>query len=615
MGAEIRTSKRESAAAMRLEQLCAFSGSEDAFWNSCLTLFADVASARAVVLYRAAGPDAQWHARLALPAELLAGTNTRNLLALGSELADEASRSGVARRFLKSDPASADGSWLLGVGHNKSTAVVLLLGAVTETQVEDTLSRLRLIAHVPSLFALQEDAARSEVAVGHFAAVLDLASLLNAQRRFLASAMTLCNELASRHQCDRVSLGWLKGEYVRLRAMSHSERFEKRMESVQQLEAAMEESLDQDEPVVWPPPAGQHLVSRDLQTFSEAQGVKHLCSVPLRIEGGAIAVLLCERNASEFAEFELRLLSLCGEVALRRLADLERDDRWFGARWLSAGIERAASLAGPRHTGTKIAAVMLLILIAWLIFGSINHRIDAPFALRTEQAAFVTAPFNSFLEEVKVEPGAVVKKGDVLATLDTRELTAEEGGTLADREAFLSEVRKATAADKPADMAIANAKADQARARLKILQLRREQSAITAPFDGFVVEGDLKKRIGAPVRQGDVLFRIARTDQFYIECQIAESDVRELRPGGSGEVAFASNPKLSFPVRIRQVDPIAESKQTGNIIIARCAVIGAPADWWRPGMSGVARLDIGQRRPGWILTRRTVDYLRLHFWW
>jgi hypothetical protein len=614
MAAEMRTS-RFSAAASRLEQLCAFTGSEESFWNSCLTLYAEVAGARAVILYRAEGNDAQWHARLALPAEILAAADTRALLGAGADLAREAAQQRVAKRPLTGELWSGETGWILAVGHGDHTAVVLLLPLVNEVQADEALSRLRLVAHVPSIYHIQQTAARSEVAIGHFAAVLDLASLLNAQRHFLAAAMTLCNELAARHQCDRVSLGWLKGEYVRVRAISNSERFEKRMESVQQVEAAMEEALDQDEPVLWPAPPEQKLVTRDLAAFCNAQSVKHACSVPLRIEGGPVAVMLCERNAAPFAEFELRLLSLCAEVALRQLVDLERDDRWFGARWLAAGKARAARLLGPRHTGAKLTALLLFALLMWLIFGSMDYRVDVPFALRTDQAVFVTAPFNSFLEDVKVEPGAVVKKGDVLATLDTRELVAEEGHALADLESYQRETSKARAANKPAEMEIAGAKATQARSRLEVVQLRRAQSTIVAPFDGVVIEGDLKKRIGTPLHQGDVMFRVARTNEFYVECQVSENDVQELGPGGTGEIAFASQPKLTFPIRLRQVDPVAESKEAGNVILARCIVEQAPADWWRPGMSGVAKLKVGRRSPGWILTRRTVDYLRLHLWW
>ena len=614
MGAELESRLRNPNAASRLKQLCVFSGSESAFWNSCITLFMEIADARFAVLYRSGDADASWRAELALPASLLVDPDTRPLLALGAEVAAEGALNGAARRFLQID-SPGDGGWLIAVGHDESAATVLWLGAVPESQVEEALSRVRLVAYVPSLFQQRQDAARAEIAIGHFASVLDLAALLNSHRRFLATAMTLCNELCTRHHCERVSLGWLKGDYVRLRAVSHSEKFDRRMEAIQMLEAAMEESLDQDEPVVMPADSEQKLVTRDHERFASKNGVKNVCSVPLRLDGDPVAVITLERNETAFSDIELRLLSLCGEVALRRLADLERDDRWLGARLLAAGKARASQLLGPRHTGEKVAALLLFGLLCWLIFGRVNHEVDAPFVLSTEHAAYVTAPFSSFLGDVKVAPGAEVKKGDVLAALDTRELIAEEGGILADRDAHLREAEKAKAAEKFADVAIATARADQARARLEVLRLRRAQATIVAPFDGVVIEGDLKKRIGAPMRQGDVMFRIARTDEFYVECQIPESDVRELRVGGEGEIAFASQPRLKFPVRIRQVDPLAGAGAGGNVVIARCTVAVPPPDWWRPGMSGVAHLSVGPRSPGWVLTRRTVDFLRMQFWW
>ena len=88
--------------------------------------------------------------------------------------------------------------------------------------------------------------------VSHFAEALDIMVLLNAHERFLMVAMTLVNEVAVRYKCDRVSLGWLEGPYVRAQAISNMDRFEKKMAVVQRLEAVMEESFDQDEEIVWP---------------------------------------------------------------------------------------------------------------------------------------------------------------------------------------------------------------------------------------------------------------------------------------------------------------------------------------------------------------------------
>jgi hypothetical protein len=32
-------------------------------------------------------------------------------------------------------------------------------------------------------------------------------------------------------------------------------------------------------------------------------------------------------------------------------------------------------------------------------------------------------------------------------------------------------------------------------------------------------------------------------------------------------------------------------------------------------MSGIAKIGVGKRNVCWIVTHRTVDFLRLYFWW
>ena len=214
-----------------------------------------------------------------------------------------------------------------------------------------------------------------------------------------------------------------------------------------------------------------------------------------------------------------------------------------------------------------------------------------------------------------MEVGSEVRTGDVLATLDSRDLLLEEAAALADQTRFLREAEKASAADKVAEMRIAQAQAEQGRARLDLVKHRRAQSALTAPFDSVVIEGDLKKRIGAPVRQGDVLFKITRLDRMEAECRFSEQDAHELRIGQRGEIAFASSPKERYQVRVTRVEPVAQPKEGGNVIVVRCALEGSRSDWWRPGMSGVVKLDAGRRSPAWIAAHRTVEFLRMKLWW
>ena len=164
-------------------------------------------------------------------------------------------------------------------------------------------------------------------------------------------------------------------------------------------------------------------------------------------------------------------------------------------------------------------------------------------------------------------------------------------------------------------MRIAQALADQAAAGLELVRYHLRHAEIKAPFNGIVVEGDLKELLGAPVRKGDVLFKLARLSNLYAELKIDERDVHEVTATLAGEIAFVSQPDLKFPIAIERVDPIALPEEEGNVFVARAQLTGEIGQWWRPGMSGVAKIDVGNRNVLWILTHRTIDFLRLWLWW
>jgi biotin carboxyl carrier protein len=498
-----------------IERLCAATLPEPAFWPGLSRVLQRAAAAELAVILRQ--EPAGWRTIAASPPERLSTREGKSFcratLKPAARCLETSAEQGLEQdaRFCAVRLAS-DGAPLMAV---------LDLGAASEAKAAQALREVALLAHLPAIRLVQQEAAQSQTAVAHFASVLDLLALLNGQQRFLAVAMTLCNELTARHGCERTALGWLEGDYVRVKAISHSEKFERKMEAVQRLEAAMEEALDQDEAIVLPAPPEQRLFTRDHELFAAEQDAKFICSLPLRVDGEPVAVLTCERSSGAFEEVEVRLLALCGELAVRRLADLRRTDRWFGARWALAIREQSARWLGPEHAGAKLLGMLGAVTLLVLAFGRMTYRIGAPFTLRAEQIEFVSAPFNGYLNEALVEPGDAAKKGVPLALLDTRELLLEEVSAQADHTRFLREAEKASAADKPAEMRIAQAQAEQARARLGLARFRREQATIEAPFDGVIVEGDLKKRLGAPVKQGEVLFRFASTERTYVECAVS----------------------------------------------------------------------------------------------
>jgi multidrug efflux pump subunit AcrA (membrane-fusion protein) len=347
----------------------------------------------------------------------------------------------------------------------------------------------------------------------------------------------------------------------------------------------------------------------------QANDVANACTLPLRVDGEAVAACTCERSSSAFSETEMRLLRLSCDQASRRLSDLKRTDRWFGARLAVAAREKLSKLLGYEHTGAKVLAIVVAALLGVVLFGSADYRVKAPAALRTDDLAHLTAPFDGHIDKVWARVGDSVSEGQELASLDQTDLLLREAELVAEKNRYDREFEKAQGSNALADMRISDALREQSAARLGLVRYQLERAVVRAPFSGVVVEGDLRERVGSPVRQGELLFKLGRIEKLYAELEVSEADIREITGPLTGEVALASRPQERYRIRVTQVEPVALAKERRNVFVVKAAFEGAGLDWWRPGMSGVARLDAGRRSLLWILSHRTVDFLRLRLWW
>ncbi len=507
----------------------------------------------------------------------------------------------------------------LETGDEKTRAVALFYSAQLSDgkAVDDSLTRLALVADIPRVYALKRESDKARYDVIRFADTLDLLVLLNQETKFMAAVMVFVNELAARFQCSRVSLGWLDRGYVRMQGISHMDQFEKKMDAVTALEKAMDETLDQDEEILYPPVPGMTAVTRAHSEFAESHGGMTLVSLPIRPDGEPKAVLVCERDKDRppFHENEIQGLRLFCDQAARRLSDLKLSDVWLGTRMARSAREKLAGLLGVEHTFAKVLGIVCFLLLAFFLFGRMEYRVEAPFTLKTDDVAYMPTPFDGYIKTVLVRVGDPVAKDQILLTLDTQELLIEESSAIADRSRYHRESEKSMATGDLAEMKIAETLRDQADARLELIRYHLSNAEVRSPFAGIVVEGDLREMLGAPVRKGDILFKVARIEHLYAELAVDERDVHEIKAGNTGEIAFVSKPETSYPVGVKRVDPVAQAKDEGNIFQVTCTFSEKPETWWRPGMSGIAKIGVGRRNVCWIVTHRTVDYLRLFFWW
>ncbi|MCE5326786.1 MAG: efflux RND transporter periplasmic adaptor subunit [Planctomycetaceae bacterium] len=474
--------------------------------------------------------------------------------------------------------------------------------------------RLELSASLLSLYEMRLALQRREVDFARLRSSMEVLSAVNTHERFTATAMALCNELAARWQCHRVSVGFLKGRYVKLKATSHTEKFSRKMKLVQDIEAAAEECIDQDVEILYPSSEQASCVSRACGELARRQGPSAVLALPLRRSNHAVAVVVLERDFEKpFTLEEAEAIRLAMDLCAARLIGLAETDRWLGARLATSVDHALAKALGPKHTWAKLLAVGVLVGILCLIFIQGDYQAEGSFVTEASQRRVITAPFDGYLEKSFVEPDTRVEAGAVLAQLETRDLRAQLRKAVADGGKYAKQADVAMAQGKTAEAQIAqeNAKASAVEAELLNDQITRAR--ITSPVVGLVLVGDLKKRIGVPVSRRDVLFEVAPIEDLYADLSIGEDQITPVQAGQSGELASESYPQERVTFTVERITPVAEVVEQDNVFKVRVK-LHRPPQWLRPGMTGVAKVDLGRKPLGWLWSRRLVNWIRMKIW-
>lgn len=446
--------------------------------------------------------------------------------------------------------------------------------------------------------------------------IFEITGMVNAAPRFLSAAMTLVNELANRNHCERVSLGWVKKGYVKITVLSHTDTFEKKMDIVRDLENAMEEAMEQDSSISFPMPPDSRLVGRAHEYYHKNHDTGFLLSIPLRQGTDFAGIVTFERTQEPFTESETNRLQLTADQVTPKLVELHHHDRWFGAKIAGALRKALAKLLGYEYTWIKLLCLLLAAFLLFAVFVPISYRVDAPAILLTDKIMFITAPFDGYIDSVFVKPGDILQKGQKILCLDKKQFLLEEADYLAEEQNYLREIQKAQAAGELAQMRISQAKLEQTQAKLKTTRFKLSQSVIRSPVDqAVVVDGDLQKRLGAPVSLGNELFQIALIENIYVAIDVDEMEIENVRQGTEGVVAIKSRPDYVYRFQVVRIHPSATVKAEENTFQVRGEFVRQVPSWFRPGMTGVAKIESGKRTLWWILTHRAIDILRLKLWW
>lgn len=447
------------------------------------------------------------------------------------------------------------------------------------------------------------------------ATVLELLATVLDEGRFLAAATALVTDLATLLHCERVTFGSEEGRHTRVRALSHTANFNKKSGLIHALGLAMDEAIDQQETLILPRSVDAvPLITRSHEALMEQHGATAVCTVPLSDMGRMIGALTFERSGDQpFSADEVKLCEHAGALIGPVLEAKRREDRWIGAKVWDALRGFVGDLLGSGHLALKTSALALFALTMFLAFATGEYRITAQAALEGQIQRAVTAPMDGYIASAEVRAGDLVSEHQPLAALEDKDLRLEKTQWEGQREQFLREYSQALAKHDWAQVRVLAAQRDQAEARIALLSEQLSRTRITAPFAGVVVSGDLTQSLGAPVSRGDVLFEIAPLNSYRVILKVDQLDISHLKVGQGGGLALAGFPGAPLRVKVQKITPVASAEQGQNLFRVEAA-LESRSDPLRPGMQGVAKIEVDERNLFWIWTHELLYWLKL-WWW
>lgn len=422
-------------------------------------------------------------------------------------------------------------------------------------------------------------------------------------------------EAATLYGAGRVAVARNRRRGARIEAISHAAEFRPASRASDLLAAAADAALDQRTVLVWPAlPEDPPLAIQPLEALARETGAGSVLALPMGPPEAAWGAMVAEFRGAAEARAAAMPLDVAGEALAPLLEVKRRDGRWWIMRAIEGAGAALARLLGPRALGWKALAIFVLALVIAAATVRAPHRVTADAEISAEGRVLVSAPFDGFLAERLVRAGDRVSTGDILVTMDDRELLLERLRHEATRAQRRIELDAAVAVQDRARMSVLAAEIAETEARLALTEAQLEAGRIRAPFDGIVAGDATEGRVGAPLGRGEELLSLAPLDAFTVTLHVPDQRVEVVSPGQDAVVRLAAIPEEGLPVVLERVTPMTEARDGENTFRAVARLDGAPPAGLAHGMEGIAKITVGEGL--WVSSWAGPlwEQLRLRLW-
>ena len=270
----------------------------------------------------------------------------------------------------------------------------------------------------------------------------------------------------------------------------------------------------------------------------------------------------------------------------------------------SIGLLSGCGEAKSQAKEEKVVA-LVPVQVDPVIIGDIDAAYGSTAVLEAAEESEVTARQAGIVVNIKVEEGDYVEAGQVLAQLETEQLSLELKRAEANLNQLSNELKRQ---ERIYQKNLVSSEAYERvkfefqaqKAQTDLAKLNLEHATIRAPISGIVANRYIK--VGNMLTTNQAAFHITNMSELHAVIHLPESEKAELKPDQLAYIKVASQ-EAPFVGHIERISPIVD-RNTGTI---RVTVSVSPEQGLlRPGMFGRVGVIYDSHKSALLIPKQAV---------
>lgn len=244
-------------------------------------------------------------------------------------------------------------------------------------------------------------------------------------------------------------------------------------------------------------------------------------------------------------------------------------------------------------------------------YGEISSNYVTTAVLEAKEEAFVVARASGIIEQIFVEEGDYVEKGQRLAQLEQERYILSLTKARADLQGIEKELQKI---DKVYNKKLISddafdklyAQFQSAKASVKLAELDLKETTIISPISGYVAERNAKVGNLTESFQRERMFHVVEQKELYGIVHLPEKELTRVHEGQEAYLSLAALNEQRVVANVERISPVIDS-QTGTFKVT--LKVPNSKNILKAGMFAQVKLNYDTHQNATLLPRRALLHI------